>query len=121
MGRVYVKRDESGEILQLGREPEPGMTETLPADDPAVQQFLDRARGAEPAAVAEALQRSDAELVRVVEDLTNLLIEKGVIRFTELPTAAQRKLLDRRQLRSDRKALDLIAGSDDNGDDRFMP
>jgi CspA family cold shock protein len=119
MGRVYVKRDESGEILQLGREPEPGMTETLPADDPAVQQFLDRARGAEPAAVAEALQRSDAELVRVVEDLTNLLIEKGVIRFTELPTAAQRKLLDRRQLRSDRKALDLIAGSDDNGDDLF--
>ena len=121
MGSVYVKRDESGEILKLGREPEPDMTETLPADDPAVQRFIHLSRGAEPAAVAEALQRSDAELVRVVEDLTNLLIEKGVIRFTELPTAAQRKLLDRRQLRRDRKALDLIAGSDDNGDDRFMP
>lgn len=121
MDNVYVKRDSDGEIVAIGRESEPGMSEVVTMDDPAVQRFLDRGRGVEPAAVAEALQRSDAELVRVVEDLTNLLIEKGVIRFTELPTAAQRKLLDRRQLRSDRKALDLIAGSDDNGDDRFMP
>ncbi|MFI9652695.1 tryptophan synthase subunit beta like protein [Guyparkeria sp. GHLCS8-2] len=97
------------------------MTETLSIDDPDVQRLLDLSRGTEPAAVAEALQRSDAELVRVVEDLTNLLIEKGVIRFTELPAAAQRKLLDRRQLRRDRKALDLLAGTEDNGDDRFMP
>lgn len=121
MGSVYVKRDERGEIVKLGREPESGMSETLGLNDPDVQRFIDLARGADPAAVAEALQRSDAELVRVVEDLTNLLIEKGVIKFTELPTAAQRKLLDRRQLRRDRKALDLVADSDDNGDDRFMP
>lgn len=121
MDSVYVKRDPSGAIVTIGREPEPGMSEAVAVDDPVVQRFLDPSRGEEPAAVAEALQRSDAELVRVVEDLTNLLIEKGVIKFTELPTAAQRKLLDRRQLRRDRKALDLIAGSDDNGDDRFMP
>ncbi|HER34362.1 MAG: tryptophan synthase subunit beta like protein [Halothiobacillaceae bacterium] len=121
MDSVYVKRDSSGAVEAIGREPGPGMNETVAVDDPAVQAFLAPAADIGPAAVSEALQRSDAELVRVVEDLTNLLIEKGVIQFTELPVAAQRKLLDRRQLRRDRKALDLIAGTDDTGDDRFMP
>ncbi|MFP4252569.1 MAG: tryptophan synthase subunit beta like protein [Guyparkeria sp.] len=116
-----MKRDPSGEIVAIGREPEPGMAEEVAFGDPGVQRFLDPSRGAEPEAVAEALQRSDAELVRVVEDLAHLLIEKGVIKFTELPTAAQRKLLDRRRLRRDRKALDLIGGADDNGGDHFMP
>lgn len=121
MDKVYVKRDERGEVVAIGREAEPGMAEAVAVDEPVVQRFLDRFRDTEPSAIAEALQRSDADLVRVVEDLTNLLIEKGVIRFTELPGAAQRKLLDRRQLRRDHKALDLIGAADDNGDDRFMP
>jgi hypothetical protein len=122
MSRLYVKRDENGEITMVGREPGPEMTESLDADDPAVQRFLQSGEDDPTAEVAEALQRSDAELVRVVEDLTNLLIQKGVIQFTELPKAAQHKLLDRRQLRRDRQRLDLLAGSDDeSGGDPFMP
>ena len=121
MGNLYVRRDEAGEIVMVGREPGPGMTEILDTDDPAVQRFLQSTGGNGPDGITEALERSDAELVRVVEDLANLLIEKGVIQFTELPMAAQRKLLDRRQLRRHRKALDLLGGSDDNPDDPFMP
>ena len=121
MSRVYVRRDAAGEILMVGKEPGPDMTEALERDDPAVQRFFHPLGEGESAEVAEALQRSDAELVRVVEDLTNLLIRKGVIQFTELPKAAQHKLLERRQLRRDRQRLDLLAGGDDNGDDPFMP
>ena len=121
MSRVYVKRDDSGEVIMVGREPGPEMTESLDGDDPAVHRFLYPAPDGDPAEVVEALERSDAELVRVVEDLANLLIQKGVIQFTELPKAAQQKLLERRQLRRDRQRLDLLAGSEDNGDDPFMP
>ena len=64
MDTVYVKRDRDGMIIMIGREPARGMTEALAVDDPAVQQFLGASE--EAAAVAEALQRSDAELVREI-------------------------------------------------------
>ena len=40
------------------------------------------------------LSSSDAGLARVTEDLIELLIARGVIRFTDLPLAAQNKLLE---------------------------
>lgn len=118
---IYVKRDENGEVIAVGRHPEPGMTEMVAADEDAVSQLLGLSDAEGPEAAVLALERSDAELVRVVEDLTNLMIDKGMIQFTELPMAAQRKLLNRRQLRRDRKALDLVSKRGDDGDDRFMP
>ena len=42
---------------------------------------------------------TDAGLARVTEDLINILIDKGVIQFTDLPAAAQTKLLERRLVR----------------------
>jgi len=45
------------------------------------------------------LEQSDIELVRVLEDLVDVLTQKGVILFTELPEAAQQKLLRRKTAR----------------------
>jgi len=45
------------------------------------------------------LEQSDIELVRVLEDLVDVLTQKGVILFTELPEAAQQKLLRRKSAR----------------------
>ena len=51
----------------------------------------------------------DADFIRVVEDLIDVLIEKGVIRITDLPPGAQRKLTARKDLRGRlRGALDLL-------------
>lgn len=44
----------------------------------------------------DALRLSDSGLVRVVEDLIDVLINRGVFQFTDLPDAAQAKLLERR-------------------------
>jgi len=41
----------------------------------------------------------DSAFVRVLEDLIDTLIEKGVIRLTDLPLAAQQKLGERKHLR----------------------
>lgn len=48
----------------------------------------------------QALSDTDLGLVRVLEDLIDVLISKGVLQFTELPAAAQAKLLERRTARA---------------------
>ncbi|MBY0266684.1 MAG: hypothetical protein K2W84_09755 [Burkholderiales bacterium] len=52
----------------------------------------------------------DARLVRVLEDLVDTLIERNVIRLTDLPEDAQQKLLERKRFRdrSYRDALRLV-------------
>lgn len=58
--------------------------------------------------VLERLAESDQAMVRVLEDLIDTLIGKDLLHFTDLPDAAQKKLLERRQLRRSGDALNLI-------------
>jgi hypothetical protein len=61
----------------------------------------------------KALASTDAGLARITEDLIDILINRGVIQFTDFPPAAQAKLLERRQTRSTlSKRLQLL----DDGD-----
>ena len=63
---------------------------------------------------AELLQ-SDTDMVRVLEDLIDVLIDQGVIKFTDLPKPAQAKLLQRKESRANlANRLDLI-GDDEAG------
>lgn len=103
----YVLRDQNGKIAALFGEPDPrrGVTEELPPDNPEVTEFLDSASVAGEA--AQRLSMSDIEMARVAEDLIYSLIDKGVLLFTDLPPAARRKLLARRQLR---EQFDPLAG-----------
>ncbi len=48
----------------------------------------------------DALSQTDTSLVRVLEDLIDVLITRGVIQFTDLPEPAQAKLLERRETRA---------------------
>jgi hypothetical protein len=52
-------------------------------------------------------------LVRVLEDLIDLLITRDVIRFTDLPLPAQEKLMERRSMRQSLGALDLLGGANE--------
>ena len=61
----------------------------------------------------DGLQSSDQSLVRVIEDVIDVLIAKKLISFTDLPEAAQAKLLNRRDLRNAIKSDDLL--DDDDG------
>lgn len=61
------------------------------------------------------LAESDQTLIRVVEDLVDTLIRKDLLRFTDLPEAAQAKLLERRTLRRSVSALNLLRDEDDTG------
>ncbi|WP_026279769.1 hypothetical protein [Thioalkalivibrio sp. ALJ16] len=107
---MYVRRDADGRIDLVSREATGACTEFVAAHAPDLQEFLS---GKEPEPAPAALQASDLELIRVLEDLVEVLTDKGVIRFTDLPDAAQRKLLGRKDLRASAQRLNLV--EDDDG------
>lgn len=102
----YVTRNSAGVINSISNEALPGGEARNPSD-PEILQFL----GQVP--TPSAFNASDAEFVRVLEDLLDTLIMKNVIRQTDLPAAAQAKLMQRKGLRTRlHGALDLF-GSDE--------
>ncbi|HET8789654.1 MAG TPA: tryptophan synthase subunit beta like protein [Modicisalibacter sp.] len=93
------------------RDPTPDCTESLSGDAPEVLALLER----EGDAQLRQLRSSDLEFVRVLEDVIELLVAKGVISFTDLPDAAREKLMSRKSLRRQVNSVDLIGEQDDVG------
>ncbi|MNV95727.1 hypothetical protein D3C71_1906530 [compost metagenome] len=86
------------------------MTTALPVMDEQVQAWLTRE---ELRTRLSRLKDSDLELIRVLEDLVSVLVERGVIRYTDLPEAAQRKLQARAEVRSSLGCLSGLLGDED--------
>ena len=102
----YIIRDADGGIIGLSEQGQEDGAEQLPLSHPDVRAFLENAR--------EQLSSSDAETIRVIEDLVDVLIQKKLILLTDLPQAAQQKLSKRQSMRSDLHALgDLMVDEDD--------
>lgn len=102
----HVVRSADGSIQSLSRLQQPD-SEMLDEHNPEIQQFFNAGR-AEP-----TFDAADADFVRVIEDLIDTLIMKNVIRHTDLPEAAQRKLMLRKGLRNRMQgALDLLGGNE---------
>jgi hypothetical protein len=93
----YIKRNSSGRITGILDRPESGSDEALDIENPEVRAYLELARN--------ELLSSDTETIRVIEDLVDLLVEKKLIVFTDLPRAAQKKLSERQRMRGD---LDML-------------
>ncbi len=64
-------------------------------------------------AAEPAFNEADADFVRVIEDLIDTLIMKNVIRHTDLPEAAQRKLMLRKGLRNRMQGALNLLGDDE--------
>jgi hypothetical protein len=56
----------------------------------------------------DPFRESDIHLARVLEDLIGVLIERDIIRFTDLPEAARKRLLDRQALRGQTQLSDIL-------------
>ena len=100
----YVRRDSSGVILAVSINADPGF-EYIEEDAAELVAFEDRLGVGR---ARSRLQQSDLDVIRVLEDLIYLLMEQNVIRFTDLPENAQRKLNDRRSLRQCNNSLSLL-------------
>lgn len=89
MKKVFIVRDAQGNITSLSATASAGASATS-IDDPEVQEYL---------------RDLDVDLVRVLEDVVDLLVGRGVFRFTDLPESAQQKLMFRKTLRSQWQAV----------------
>ena len=103
MATFFVKRDPDGSVVAVSRWQL--TTEWEEISDQAAELT---AFGGTIAAGQKGLASTDLGLVRVLEDTIDLLIERGVLRFTDFPEAAQAKLLERRSMRASLRKLDLL-------------
>lgn len=108
----YVSRNDSGRITGVFDHAEVGASEEIRPDDPELARFLADQGMSSPDDIRQLLSESDLRMVRLVDDLIDLLIDKGVIKFTDLPLAAGEKYLQR-QIARKRLQGDLIVGEKD--------
>ena len=93
----YVARDVKGHITAIHKDATEGATEQLPLANPEVQQFLSQCGS--PNSLATALRESDLTMARATEDLIDILVDKGVFLFLELPPEVREKYTARGAMR----------------------
>lgn len=98
----YVVRDGDGNVRAVFDTPVDG-SEEVADDDEGLLEFINA--NSQSGMVLDEWVQSDLSLARVVEDLVDILIDKGVFMFNELPSGAQKKL---NQRRGRRKEMDLM-------------
>jgi len=115
----FVKRDAAGRIVAVSRERSDDATEYLATGHPEIAEFADPegSRGER-----STMLQSDLEMIRVYEDLIDILIGKRIVVLTDFPTAAQEKLVRRKRLRSSLSSLtEVLAPEDDDGEEELLP
>lgn len=109
----FVHKDADGKILAVYTEAVEGAVEVAP-DDPALRAFIQENIPAVDA--GDEWFQSDLALARVMEDLIDILVQKKVILFTDFPTGAQKKLLERRGLREEFSIVEDLFGGEEEDD-----
>ena len=112
---AYVMRNADGHIIAVLSEHVEGAEEVSPNDND-LQKFLSQESPEQRA--QQELMESDLGLIRVIEDLIDVLIERGAMMFTDFPEPVQRKLLARRGMRKEFSYMDELFN---NEDEEFMP
>jgi hypothetical protein len=114
----YIARGNSGAIIAVFKEENECAREHVRPENRELQAFLGQNRLVDKARertsgrskLHQALRQSDADFVRVLDDLISLLLNKGTIVFTDLPTEARQKLMVRRRLRDRARDLGGLIG-----------
>ena len=93
---IYIKRDKNNEIedIQFSERPDYKIASLF---DPEIKAFTEKSQNAE--LIKKILKTMDMEMVRVIEDLVDILVDRRLILFTDLPEPVQNKLLFKRSIR----------------------
>lgn len=103
---LYVERDGNGKINALHSSPHPNADEQKTIMDEEILEFLHTTVSADSRKLLLSL--SDMGIIRLLEDLIDLLIQKNIIHFTELPEQAQERITERKRLRETMTSQDLM-------------
>ena len=103
---LFIERDANGAIIAIRQgQMMPGQEPASLLDEEVLNFF--KASG-ELELLSQLLAHSDVSIIRVLEDLIDLLIDRKIILFTELPKEAQEKIQSRKQLRTKIGSEDLM-------------
>lgn len=105
----YIQRGPDGNVVAVSNSPLSEPFEQISADAPELRAFFNTLDQQE-----SVFETSDLKLIRVIEDVIDLLIAKNVICITDLPPPVQEKLMERRSLRQSLTALTLFGDDDQN-------
>jgi len=102
----YIERSADGKIIGLRTVDSPNSTEIKSLTDDEILDFLKD--NMDNKFFESLLAHSDAGLIRLLEDLIDLLTKKNIILFTELPEKAQEKIIEREQIREKISSQNII-------------
>lgn len=108
----YVQRDDQGQLQRVEVAPYAEHTEVLPADH---AEILDWFADDVVENSLKQLKQSDLDMIRVLEDLIEVLTAKGVFSITDLPAGAQAKLLNRSTARKALGSLNNLIEEEEHG------
>ncbi len=94
---LYIERNREGRIVAIRQGQAAEGREPASLLDEEVLSFLQGS--GEIDALAQVLSLSDGSIIRVLEDLVEVLVRKNVILFTDLPVEAQEKIRQRQKMR----------------------
>jgi hypothetical protein len=94
---LYIERNADGTIAAIHQTPSAKATEQKSLMDEEVLAFLGKEGQLD--SWVKLLSLSDISIIRVLEDLVDLLVKKNVIMLTELPDEAREKLRERKRVR----------------------
>lgn len=91
----YINRNHSGDPIGISEIQTVECSEFIESGDAELMKILFKLGNIN----LKNLQ-SDIDLIRVIEDLVDILIAKSVISINDLPSPVQKKLLNRKSLRT---------------------
>jgi len=94
---LYVERNAEGSIIAMHSLPQPNAMEEKSSIDEEILDYLNKTVSADSRKLLLAL--SDMGIIRLLEDLIDLLIKKNIICYTELPEQTRKKIQERKRLR----------------------
>lgn len=91
----YIQRNADGQIASVSKDKPTGESEVVSPGDPELLKFVEHLTETDLPPDEFSLS-SDLQMVRVIEDLIDILIKKQVIVLTDLPIPVQNKLIKQR-------------------------
>lgn len=106
---LYAERGSNGKVKGISNTQT--NTDQSPISEAELVEFL--SESTDIASFERLLNLLDTSTIRVLEDLIDLLTKKNVIMFSELPLQAQRKLGERKLIRTQMQKTPPLIVDDD--------
>lgn len=95
----FIQRNQDNKIIAIFSDKNDDALEELADHDNEIIEFLKSDHFTDYS--NHLLHQADNDFIRVLEDLIDVLLDKHVFLLTDLPSAAQKKLLQRKEIRKE--------------------